>query len=147
MASSDVLNELRQAIKSKSNISYSNAQGLCTSLAAATHIVLPSGSIPKSTPTRYRRAGTSGSSPQDFYTVEALYLAWLLRDAAGAEYMKQTRENGLTMGFVSLTERKTVVDWLEGRISDHDQIGPVAEGKHPICSLANACIDFPLFVS
>ncbi|KAF9443369.1 CDC73-domain-containing protein [Macrolepiota fuliginosa MF-IS2] len=127
MASSDTLNELRQAVKSKDTISYSSAQGPCTSLVAATHIVFPSGSVLKSTPTRYRRAGAAGSSPQDFYTVEALYLAWLLRDAAGAEYMKQTRENGLSVGFVSVTERKTVVDWLEGRISDHDRIGPAAE--------------------
>lgn len=129
MASSDPLNELRQAVTSKSTITYSNTQGPCTSLAAATHIVLSSGNIPKSTPTRYRRAGTSGSSPQDFYAVEALYLAWLLRDAAGAEYMKQSRENGLTVGFVSVTERKAVVDWLEGRISDHDHIGPAGEGQ------------------
>lgn len=125
----DALNDLRQAVTSKNPISYSNTQGPCSSLAAATHIVLPSGSIPKSTATRYRRAGTSGSSPQDFYTIEALYLAWHLRDAAGAEYMKQTRENGLTVGFVSVTERKIVVDVLEGRLSGHDRIGPAAEGE------------------
>jgi parafibromin len=36
--------------------------------------------------------------------------------------MKQARECGLAVGFVSVTERKNVVDWLEGRISDHERI-------------------------
>jgi len=49
-------------------------------------------------------------------------LAWLLRDAPGAEYMKQARECGLAVGFVSVTERKNVVDWLEGKIPDHEKI-------------------------
>ncbi|KAJ3569996.1 hypothetical protein NP233_g4689 [Leucocoprinus birnbaumii] len=127
MSSPDVLNALRQAIKSKNPITFSNAQGPCSSLSAATHIDLPSGSILKSAATRYGKAGSDGTSPQDCYTAEALYLAWSLRDAAVAEYMKQTRENGLTAGYVSITERKTVVDWLEGRIPDHDRIGPAPE--------------------
>ena len=92
-------------------------------------LVLPSGPIPKSAETRYAKAGTTASSPQDFYTAEALYLAWSLRDAAVADYMKQTRENGLTTGYVSITERKTVVDWLEGRIPDHDRIRPAPQGE------------------
>jgi len=129
MASLDVLSALRQAIKSKADITFSNSRGQCSSLSAATHIVLPSGSIPKSAETRYAKAGTKASSPQDCYTAEALYLAWSLRDAAVAEYMKQTRENGLTAGYVSITERKTVVDWLEGRIPDHDRIRPALQGE------------------
>jgi hypothetical protein len=54
-----------------------------------------------------------------------VYLAWLLRDASGAEYMKQARENGLAVGFVSITERKSVVDWLEGRVNDLPSIVPI----------------------
>jgi len=129
MDSSDVLSTLRQAIKSKFDITFSNSEQQCPSLSAATHLVLPSGPIPKSAETRYARAGTTASSPQDFYTAEALYLAWSLRDAAVADYMKQTRENGLTTGYVSITERKTVVDWLEGRIPDHDRIRPAPQGE------------------
>jgi parafibromin len=35
--------------------------------------------------------------------------------------MRQARENGLTLGFVSVTERKRVVEWLEGRsASEHE---------------------------
>jgi len=133
MDSPDVLSILRQAIKSKFDITFSNSEQQCPSLSAATHLVLPSGPILKSAETRYAKAGTTASSPQDFYTAEALYLAWSLRDAAVADYMKQTRENGLTTGYVSITERKTVVDWLEGRIPDHDRIRPVqGERSHNI---------------
>lgn len=54
--------------------------------------------------------------------MEAIYLAWLLRDAPGAEYVKQARESGLAIGFVSVTERKNVVEWLEGKVSDHERV-------------------------
>lgn len=40
--------------------------------------------------------------------------------------MKQARENGLAVGFVSVTERKGVVDWLEGIVADSDRISPLA---------------------
>jgi hypothetical protein len=62
--------------------------------------------------------------PQDFYTLHAVYLAWFLRDAHGAEYLKQTREHGLAVGFISITDRKSVVDWLEGKVNDLDNIAP-----------------------
>lgn len=39
--------------------------------------------------------------------------------------MKQARENGLAVGFVSVTERKSVVDWLEERTSDLPNIVPL----------------------
>lgn len=119
----DSLQCLRQAIKSRQPITYANADGPCTSLVTATHLVLsPSVSLTKSSPTRYRKPGSSSS---DFFSVEAVYLAWLLRDAPGAEYMKQARESGLAVGFVSVTERKNVVDWLEGNIADSERIAPL----------------------
>ncbi|KAF8063554.1 RNA polymerase II-associated protein [Lyophyllum atratum] len=127
-SNTDALLSLRQAIKSKDPITYSNDDGPCSSLPSATHLVVsPSISLPKSSPTRYLKTGvTSASGPSDFFSVEAVYLAWLLRDAAGADYMKQARENGLAVGFVSVTERKNVVDWLEGRINDTPRIVPLA---------------------
>lgn len=133
----DALLALRQAVKSRSQITYSNASGPTDSLASATHIALsPSLSLPKSTPTRLRKPGASStdpsSNPQDFFSLDAVYLAWLLRDASGAEYVKQTRENGLAVGFVSVTERKSLVDWLEGRTSDLSNIVPlVSESTTP----------------
>lgn len=114
----DALLALRKAITSKTTVTFANDAGPVSSLSAATGIVLSSSTtLPKTSPTRLRKPGTSAtdpqSSPQDFFTLGAVYLAWLLRDASGAEYMKQVRENGYTVGFVSVTERKAVADWLE----------------------------------
>ena len=36
------------------------------------------------------------------------------------------REHGLAVGFVSVAERKHVVDWLERRVQESDQIVPLA---------------------
>ncbi|KAJ7784402.1 RNA polymerase II-associated protein [Mycena metata] len=131
---SDPLVALRHAIKSKDKITYTQNGEPCRDLIAATHLVLsPACSLPKSAPTRYRKPGVlMASGPDDFFSVEAVYLAWLLQSAPGAEYMKQARENGLAVGFVSVTERKNVVDWLEGKIADHERILPlVVESSTP----------------
>ena len=48
--------------------------------------------------------------------------------------MKQARENGLAVGFVSVTERKGVVDWLEGKIVDSERIAPL------VCEFTNRCL-------
>ena len=122
----DALLALRNAIKSQSTISYTANGESTPSLAAATHIALPSQTLPKSTPTRFRRPGVSGSdptsSPGDFFALDAIYVTWLLKDASVTEYMKQARDNGVTAGLVSVTERKSVVDWLEGKVADHPNI-------------------------
>ncbi|KAH7918857.1 CDC73-domain-containing protein [Leucogyrophana mollusca] len=119
MSTTDALLALRNAIKSNAPITYAPTPD---SLATATDLVLgPSLSLPKSTPTRYTKPG----SPTECYSLEAVYLAWLLRDAQGAEYVKQARELGLAVGFVSVTERKTVVEWLEGRALDQTQGGRI----------------------
>lgn len=127
----DPLDTLRQAIRSKSKISYSNDAGPCASLANATHIVFsPSVSILKSTPTRLRKPGTTSSDPQtspgDFIQLDAVFLAWALREAPGADYTRQVRENGVRVGFVSVTERKGLADWLEGRTNNYNRIAPLA---------------------
>ncbi|THV07383.1 CDC73-domain-containing protein [Dendrothele bispora CBS 962.96] len=114
MSSADALLSLRSAIQSKASISFAAADGSPTqNLSSAILIVLPSSqSFPKTTPTRLRK----GSN--EYYALEAVYLAWLLRNATSAEYMKQVRDNGVSTGFVSVTERKGVVDWLEGNVDD-----------------------------
>ncbi|PPQ91787.1 hypothetical protein CVT25_000432 [Psilocybe cyanescens] len=119
---SDSLLALRQAVKSQTKVTYVNKTGPCSSLHDATQLVIDGKLYPKSSRTRYRKAGTSAG----FYSLDAVYVAWLLRQANGAEYMKQAREHGLAVGFVSVTERKHVVDWLEGKASDHDRIAPLA---------------------
>ncbi|KAK2460699.1 hypothetical protein APHAL10511_007169 [Amanita phalloides] len=140
----DTLLSLRQAIKKKNPITYANNDSPCDSLLNATDIAFGLGSaFPKSASTRLRKPGvTTSSDVHDFYSLEAVYLAWLLRDAPGAEYMKQARENGLAVGFVSVTERKNVVDWLEGKLTEYERILPLAEesttppGSPPRRSLA-----------
>ena len=125
----DALLALRNAIKSQSVISYTTNGESTPSLATATHIVLSSQSLSKSTPTRFRKPGISGSdpasSPEDFFTLDAIYVTWLLKDASVTEYMKQARDNGLTGGLVNVTERKSVVDWLEGRVANHPSVVPL----------------------
>ena len=91
-----------------------------STFSEATHLAFSSSHVlPKSTPTRIRKPGATSTdpqdSPQDFISLGAVYLAWLLRDAPSAEYMKQVRENGLASGFISVTERKGLVDWLHNR--------------------------------
>ncbi|KAK7048495.1 CDC73-C domain-containing protein [Favolaschia claudopus] len=130
----DPLLALRQAITAKDTITYAQNGEPCKTILEATHIVVtPTCSLPKSAPTRYRKPGVSAaSSPDDFFSVEAVFLAWLLQSAPGADYMKQARESGLAAGFVSVTERKNVVDWLEGKISENERILPlVAESTTP----------------
>jgi parafibromin len=125
----DALLALRNAIKSQSTISYTANGEPVSSLAAATYLVLPSTALPKATPTRFRKSGVDGSdpatSPGDFFTLDAIYVTWLLKDASVTEYMKQARENGLAGGLVSVTERKSVVDWLEGNVANHPNIVPL----------------------
>lgn len=130
MSSGDALLALQSAIRSKSKITYANESGdEVQALSQATHLKLsPSLSLPKSTPTRFRKSSSTATdpatSPNDFITLEALLLAWLTRDASAAEYMKQVRETGL-LAFVSITERKGVIDWLEGKVSEHERIAPL----------------------
>jgi parafibromin len=125
----DALNALRDAIKAGNTITPTANDTPTSSLLSATHISLsPTLSLPKTAPTRWRKAGVSTvSSPSDCFTLEAVYLAWLLKDASGVDYMKQARENGLTVGFITITEKKSVVDWLEGRIETHDRIQPLCK--------------------
>ncbi|KAF7314495.1 CDC73-C domain-containing protein [Mycena kentingensis (nom. inval.)] len=121
----DALITLRQAIKAKETITFAKEGQPSETLLDATHIVLSSTcTLPKSTPTRYRRPAS-----EEFFTLDALYLAWQLQNASGADYMKQARESGLAVGFVGVTERKNVVDWLEGRTTENERIVPLAGGS------------------
>lgn len=124
----DPLLLLQRAIKAKSPITFTDTRSISVAtLAAATYIKLQHGSIPKTSPTRLRRPIGSATSPEDnpddFFSICAVYLAWASKDASGAEYLRQARENGLGAGsFVSVTERKSVVDWLEGRTAHLENI-------------------------
>lgn len=84
-------------------------------LLPSTHISLPTPSgvptlFPKTTPTRYQTPANDGGT---FYDLQTLLFAYLERDASVAEYLKAASEQGVP--FVSLTERKGLIDWLEGK--------------------------------
>jgi len=137
MAETDPLLLLRQAISTRKTIKFVDASDQPTSsLSTAASLVLPqpSSSTPttlaKSTPTRLRKPNHTqtdpNTHPSDFYALDAVYLAWSLREAASAEYMKTVREAGIGItNMVAITEKASVVDWLEGRVETIPNIVPL----------------------
>jgi parafibromin len=129
----DPLETFRTAVSTKYDIKPVNASGApASSLRSATHLRLSTAvTYPKITPTRLRKVGSSAtdpaSEPDGFFMLEAVYLAWLSRDTPGGEYMKQAREHGFPAGgFVGLTERKGIVDWLKRAVTVLDSIVPLS---------------------
>ena len=129
----DPLETFRTAVSTKYDVKPVNASGApASSLRSATHLRLSTAvTFPKNTPTRLRKVGSSAtdpaSEPDGFFMLEAVYLAWLSRDAPGGEYMKQAREHGFPAGgFVGLTERKGIVDWLKRAVTVLDSIVPLS---------------------
>jgi len=138
MSTTDPLDALRAAISTKYDITPVTSSGAPTStLRSATHLRLSAATtLAKSAATRLRKAGSSATDPSaqpdGFFMLEAVYLAWSLRDTPGGEYMRQAREHGLPAGgFVSLTERKSIVDWLRRAIPTLDSIVPLSESTTP----------------
>ncbi|KAF8490011.1 RNA polymerase II accessory factor [Russula emetica] len=134
----DPLETFRAAVSAKYDIKPVNASGApASSLRSATHLRLSTAAtFPKNTPTRLRKVGSSAtdsaSEPDGFFMLEAVYLAWLSRDTPGGEYMKQAREHGFPAGgFVGLTERKGIVDWLKRAVTVLDSIVPLSESTTP----------------
>ncbi|KAG8898699.1 accessory factor associated with RNA polymerase II [Tulasnella sp. 403] len=129
----DALNALRETIQAQRPISYFADGKPTTSLQAATHIVLsPTTTLPKSTPTRWRRDATATdphAEPQRFFALDALVLTWSTRNENAATYMRQATTSGVN--YVSLTDRKAVVDWLEGKVDVSDKVAPVQESTTP----------------
>ena len=135
----DPLDSFRAAVSAKYDIKPVNASGAPTgSLRSATHLRLSTAvTFPIHTPTRLRKVGSTAtdpaSEPDGFFMLEAVYLAWSLRDTPGGEYMKQAREHGFPAGgFVGLTERKSIVDWLKRAVTVLDSIVPLSGMFLPI---------------
>ena len=129
----DPLDSFRAAVSAKYDIKAVNASGAPTSsLRSATHLRLSTAvTFPINTITRLRKVGSTAtdpaSEPDGFFMLEAVYLAWSLRDTPGGEYMKQAREHGFPAGgFVGLTERKSIVDWLKRAVTVLDSIVPLS---------------------
>ena len=132
----DALNALRDAIRSKAHIKYEKDGEPCSSLPEALSIVLPSGTFPKTTPTRLRKpnapptASDPEKEPGSFYRLDAVLLVWTLREAGVAEYMQNARSHQLLGALVSNTERKALGEWLEGRTDTYKNLVPL-QSEHP----------------
>ncbi|KAJ4485843.1 RNA polymerase II accessory factor cdc73 family protein [Lentinula aciculospora] len=126
----DALLAFRQAIQTNIQTVLLSSPSTSTpveSLSQATHIHIPPSKIfSKSTPTRWRKGSSSTSTSSivlnDLYTLEAIYLAYQLKSLPAPNYTKQAREDGLGIGMVSVTERKLVVDWLEGGSESNERL-------------------------
>ncbi|KAG8746165.1 accessory factor associated with RNA polymerase II [Ceratobasidium sp. 414] len=126
----DVLNALRDATTSGRPITFLEDNAPSTSLTpATTHIVLsPTVTVPRSKPTRFRRSASStatdpDANPGEFVSVEAMLLVWILRSASAGDYMRQARS--VPGGYVAVTERRGIVEWLEGKRTEHGNILPI----------------------
>lgn len=138
MTEPDALLSLRQSILSKKSITLlTEDQKPTSSLIEAAFIVLPQPSnanvptatLSKSTATRLRKPNHTQTDPNthpaDFYGLDAVYLAWSMREAATTEYMKNARDSGISItNMVAITEKQSVADWLEGRTDNHPNIVP-----------------------
>jgi parafibromin len=59
-------------------------------------------------------------------SLEALLLVWTLKSASAGDYMRQARA---VPGYVAITDRKGIVEWLEGKRAEHERIVPIGGGK------------------
>ncbi|KAG8790448.1 accessory factor associated with RNA polymerase II [Ceratobasidium sp. 428] len=126
---SDALNALRDATANNRPITFLENNVSSTALTpATTHVVLsPTVTVPRSKPTRFRRsAGSTATDPDanpgEFISIEALVLLWTLKSASASDYMRQARA---VPGYVTITERKGIVEWLEGKRAEHENIVPI----------------------
>ena len=97
------------------------------------HLRLSTATTLTKSATRLRKARSSVTDPSasqmgfSCSRVEAVYLARSLCNTPGGEYMRQARKHGLRAGgFVSLTERESIVDWLHRTIPTLDSIVPLS---------------------
>lgn len=140
MSSVDPLLALQDAIKRNEAITYLKDGAPVQSLKAASHVKLGSTTVmPKSTPTRWRRptsdkeavAMDPSADPSKFFALDAIALTWNTRTEPAAVYMRQATTEVVI--YVQLTDRRPVLDWLEGKIQNHDRLAPPSQGEHASC--------------
>ncbi|KAG9001585.1 accessory factor associated with RNA polymerase II [Tulasnella sp. JGI-2019a] len=132
-----VLLSLRAAIRDKQPISYLKNGTPCSSISEATHIAIsPNLTLPKTAVTRWRRpldpSAASASvamdpalEPHRFFPLDAILITWTTRHDNAATYMRQATTE--VQAYVSLTERRTVLDWLEAKIPDPEKLASLAQ--------------------
>ncbi|KAG8967273.1 accessory factor associated with RNA polymerase II [Tulasnella sp. 425] len=140
MSSADPLLALQDAIKRNEAITYLKDGAPVQSLKAATHVKLGSAAVmPKTTPTRWRRptsdkealAMDPSADPSKFFALDSIALTWNTRTEPAAVYMRQATTEVVI--YVQLTDRRPVLDWLEGKIQNHDRLAPLSQGESVAC--------------
>lgn len=126
----DILEALRRTVQAKEDVRLLNDAGNdAGSFKNATHLGIGPLTVARSAATRFRRPASTATDPTKeptgFYVISAIYAAWLFKDEPAAEYMKRCHDAGVTAGFVTVTDRKGLVDWLEGKRAEHEKIVPL----------------------
>lgn len=128
MTTTDPLLLLRSALSSSSKINLLDSTGTeVFTLALSTSLSFPpyspSTTFPKTTPTRYLTGAVAHGAARPSYDLQTLLHAYLQRDAPVQEYMRQSREGGVP--FVSVTDRRYVVEYLGGKGTEEGEEGRV----------------------
>lgn len=129
--STDPLLLLRSALSSGSKINLVDSSGtevfaLASSSSVSFPPYTPSTTFSKTTPTRYLTgavAHSAAGAARPTYDLQTLLHAYLQKDAPLQEYMRQSRESGVP--FVSVTDRRYVVEYLGGKGGDEGEEGRI----------------------
>nr|ASF90230.1 hypothetical protein SPAR01680 [Bartheletia paradoxa] len=134
----DALLALRHAFMASLPISPMLSSVPCP-FSSSTHLLIPtpSGDIsfPRTTPTRLKR------STGDPYALDALYFAVTNRDASARDYMHEVTGTGIT-GFVSVLDRRNVVEFMTGAKETHRDLVPL-EGADQLSSTSVSALEVP----
>lgn len=130
----DPLQAVRQGIQAKQSIAYLTGDSVpCETLQAATFIAVGPNDLkfPKTASTRFQRPSATrrdpNAHPEDFFTLQAVVLAYVYKGLNTAEYLKRARDTLAGTAFVSVTDRVPLVEWLEGKSQSLERLVP-AEG-------------------
>lgn len=114
----DPLLLLRQALSSNATITLQSASGeevFSLPDSSQIHFTSSRTTFPKDTPTRYVSVAPVPGGEASTYDLQTLLFAYLKRNDPAGEYMKQAREQLIPT--VSVMDKRSVVDWLSGKLS------------------------------
>jgi parafibromin len=131
MATLDPLDLFRQSIRlSLPPLLLTTSSDPAPTLPLSTYISFPQPdnaaaiSILKSTPTRYTsKPASDGVASDEFYTLGQIWLAWTERESGVREYLMKGQTGG--MGFVTMTDRRGVIEYLQGENEGGGRVVPV----------------------
>jgi parafibromin len=142
MATMDPLDLLRQSISQNLPATLQTDAGEpADSLASASVLSFPQPApqeavtVPKDAATRYSRT----DARDEFYSVGHLWLAWTERDTGVRDYLVKGQAAGV--GYVSITDRRGVVDFLQGASDSGPRVLGQGEEAKPVPTAAAPSAD------